>query len=87
MRTSSPTQLYLNFIMKKNQKRIIETVSFWTGERKFTIQSLVKKLQHRCESLDLRLSQTETETSMDVSAYLATLVTHYLFTGKFKRTV
>lgn len=73
--------------MKKNQKDLINTVSRWTGEKKFTIHALVKKLQLRCESLDLRLGQTETETSMSTAAYLATLVTHYLFTGKFKRTV
>ncbi len=73
--------------MRRNQKMIVESVSHWTGERKFPIQTLVRKLQERCETLDLRLGGDAARTGLDVAAYLATLVTHYLFTGKFKRTV
>ncbi|NDD90771.1 hypothetical protein EBZ37_01615 [bacterium] len=73
--------------MRKNQKTIIESVSRWTGERKFPVQQLVRKLQDRCEKLDLRLGSDTSQTSLEVAAYLATLVTNYLHTGKFKRTV
>ena len=73
--------------MRKNQKLIIDSVSRWTGERKFPIQQLVRKLQDRCEKLELRLGRDAADTSLEVAAYLATLVTNYLHTGKFKRTV
>ena len=73
--------------MRRNHRLIVESVSRWTGERKFTIQQLVRKLERRCESLDLRLGPDQARTSLDVAAYLATLVTNYLHTGKFKRTV
>ncbi|MBU6375790.1 MAG: putative zinc-binding metallopeptidase [Bdellovibrionales bacterium] len=73
--------------MRRNQKIIIDSVSKWTGERKFPVQRLVKKLQDRCETLDLRLGKDITQTSLEVASYLATLVTNYLHTGKFKRTV
>ena len=73
--------------MRRNQKVIIDSVSKWTGERKYPVQRLVKKLQDRCETLDLRLGKDVTQTSLEVASYLATLVTNYLHTGKFKRTV
>lgn len=73
--------------MQKNRKAIIESVSHWTGERKFPIESLVKKLSDRSNQLQLKLGRNEAETHLEVSAYLATLVTHYLFTGQFKRDV
>ena len=73
--------------MRRNQKSIIDSVSRWTGERKFPIHQLVRKLQVRCESLRLRLGDDDSRTCFDVASYLATLVTNYLHTGKFKRTV
>jgi hypothetical protein len=73
--------------MKKHRLEILQSVSYWSGERKFTINGLVKKLISRCESLNLRVGQNEARTNLEVAAYLATLVTHYLFTGKFKRLV
>lgn len=73
--------------MQKNKKEIIEGVSYWTGERKFPIENLVKKFADRCDKLDLRVGRTKADTHLQLSAYLATLVTHYLFTGKFKRSV
>ncbi|MFQ5878296.1 MAG: putative zinc-binding metallopeptidase [Acidobacteriota bacterium] len=73
--------------LKRNRKGIVDTVSRWTGEKKYTIDSLVKKLAARCDENGLRLGKTEAQTNLEVAAYLATLVTHYLFTGQFKRTV
>jgi hypothetical protein len=73
--------------MRRNHKLIVESVSRWTGERKYPVQKLVKKLEDRSDKLDLRLGSDAAHTSLDVAAYLATLVTNYLHTGKFKRTV
>ncbi len=73
--------------MRRNHKLIVESVSHWTGERKYPVQKLVRKLEERCDTLDLRLGSDAAHTSLDVAAYLATLVTNYLHTGKFKRTV
>src|SRR5690606_32734989 len=73
--------------MQKNRKEIVEGVSYWTGEKKFPIEGLVRKLTKRCEALNLRVGRTKADTHLQLSAYLATLVTHYLFTGKFKRSV
>lgn len=73
--------------MQRNRKLIVNSVSYWTGERKFPVNNLVKKLILRCEQLDLRVGRNEAELNLELAAYLATLVTNYLFTGKFKRSV
>ena len=83
----SKKEFSANRYMQKNKKSIIESVSYWTGERKFPIELLVKKLVDRTQKLDLRLGRSEADTHLEVSAYLASLVTHYLFTGQFKRSV
>lgn len=84
---SGKRELAAERFMKKHRKVIIDSVSYWSGERKFPIEGLVRKLTARCESLGLYLGRGDAETHLEIAAYLATLVTHYLFTGKFKRTV
>ena len=72
--------------LKRHRKRIVECVSRWTNERKVTIELMAQKLTERAGELGLMLTRDEAELSTDVAAYLATLVTHYRFTGKFKRS-
>jgi hypothetical protein len=73
--------------MHKNRKAIVSTVAWATSERKFTIDSLVKRLKERCEKLDLKIGKSDTQTTMEVASFLTSLVKNYLFTGKFKREV
>jgi hypothetical protein len=73
--------------MRRHRRQLIDSVARWTGERKVTIEHLVRRLTVRARQLGLCLGRDEAQTSIEVSAYLATLVTHYRFTGKFKRTV
>lgn len=73
--------------MTKHRKQIVTTVAWATNEKKFTIDSLVKRLRSRCESLNLKLGKSETQTTMEVASFLTSLVKNYLFTGKFKREV
>lgn len=71
--------------MLKQKKDIVTTVAWATSERKFTIDSLVKRLIDRSGKLELRLGKSETQTMMEVASFLTSLVKNYLFTGKFKR--
>jgi len=73
--------------MNRHRKAVVTTVAWATNERKFTIDSLVKRLKDRCDKLELRLGKTETQTTMEVASFLTSLVKNYLFTGKFKRKV
>jgi hypothetical protein len=73
--------------LRRNRRMIVGTVGRWTGEKKYAINNLIKKLAARCEEIDLRLGKPEAHTHLEVAAYLATLVTHHQFTGRFKRRV
>jgi hypothetical protein len=83
----SPSRRTAAAFMRRHRKQIVDCVSRWTSERKITIEFLTKKLTERAETLNLLLSREEADVSTDVAAYLATLVCHYRFTGKFKRSV
>ncbi len=73
--------------MTRHRKQIVATVAWATNEKKFTIDSLVKRLKDRCDKLELKIGKSETQTTMEVASFLTSLVKNYLFTGKFKREV
>ena len=61
---------------------ILNAVSAWTGEPKFTLARVLRELMERCAELDLRLKAQS--AGIEISAYLATLASHYRLTGRFK---
>ena len=68
--------------LRRSNKLILNAVSTWTGEPKFTINRLLRALTQRCGELDLRLKGES--AAIEIAAYLATLAAHYRLTGKFK---
>lgn len=71
--------------LNRHRKEIVATVTWATSERKFTVDSLVKRLALRSRELELRVGDSKTKTTMEVASFLTSLVKNYLFTGKFKR--
>ena len=70
--------------LRRSRKLILSAVSEWTGEPKFTLNNLLRALTDRCAELDLRLRSQS--AGIEVTAFLATLASHYRLTGKFKET-
>lgn len=70
--------------LRRHRQLILNAVSAWTGEPKFTIDRVLRALTERCAELDLRLKAQS--ASVEITAYLATLALHYRLTGKFKDT-
>ena len=70
--------------LRKSSKMILSAVSTWTGEPKFTLNRLLRALTDRCAALDLRLRAES--AGVEVTAFLATLASHYRLTGKFKES-
>jgi Putative zinc-binding metallo-peptidase len=68
--------------LRRSSKMILNAVSPWTGEPKFTLNRLLRGLTERCAELDLRLKSES--AGVEIGAYLATLASHYRLTGKFK---
>jgi hypothetical protein len=71
--------------LRKNRKAFIASMSQWTGERKSIVSEIFNRLTRRCEELKLYLPEDRAKLLLDISAFLATLVSHYLFTGRFRR--
>ena len=59
----------------------------WTGQRKYVVSMLVRKLIERCRELRLTAPRDSARFHFELASYLATLVTNHLYTGRFKRSV
>jgi hypothetical protein len=73
--------------MRRRQKAIVAGVVRWTGQRKYVVNDLARKLVERCAELALHATNDEVALALDVGAYLGSLVTNHLYTGRFKRSV
>jgi hypothetical protein len=73
--------------MRWKRKAIVASVVRWTGQRKYVVDELAGKLVARCAALRLYAPPDEVSLALDVGAYLASLVTNHLYTGRFKRSV
>jgi len=74
-------------VMRKHRAALIASIVQWTGQRKYTVSMLVRKLIQRCQELKLAAPRDPVRLQFELAAYLATLVTNHLYTGRFKRSV
>jgi hypothetical protein len=73
--------------MRRHRAALIAAIVQWTGQRKYTVDMLVRKLTLRCQALKLPSPRDPVTLHMELAAYLSALVTNHLYTGKFKRSV
>lgn len=74
--------------MKRYRALLVSTLVRWTGQRKYTVTGLVRRLTERAQQLDLRVPEgDDARVRVELAAYLASMVTNYLHTGHFKRSV
>ncbi len=79
-------RLRASVYLRQRRGQLLASVCQWTNEKKYRVNKLLSLLIDRCEQLDLHIKANDTQQSLQVAAYLTTLVMNYLFTGKFKRT-
>ncbi|MBI3698089.1 MAG: putative zinc-binding metallopeptidase [Acidobacteria bacterium] len=72
-------------LMRRNRAHLIQSIVRWTGQRKYTVNMLVRRLILRCQQLKLPAPRDQGRLPFELAAYLAALVTNHLHTGKFKR--
>lgn len=73
--------------MRRHRAALIAAIVRWTGQHKYTVDMLVRKLTARCQALKLPAPRDPVALNMELAAYLSALVTNHLYTGKFKRSV
>jgi hypothetical protein len=74
-------------IMRKNHAALVTSIVRWTGQSKYTVTMLVRRLSLRCKELKLQAPRDSVRLQFELAAYLAALVTNHLHTGRFKRSV
>lgn len=71
------------FILR-NRKRIVESVTMWTGKNKYIIDKILKDIISVARHLRLERCKNEDETLLEFTTYVTTMVMNYLFTGRLK---
>jgi hypothetical protein len=74
-------------VMRKHRGALIASIVQTTGQRKYTVSMLVRKLILRCHELKLTAPQDPVRLHFDLAGYLSALVTNHSYTGRFKRSV
>jgi hypothetical protein len=74
-------------MMRRHRGALIASLVQWTGQRKYTVSMLVRKLMLRCRALKLTTPKESVRLNFELASYLASLVTNHLYTGRFKRSV
>lgn len=76
-------------VMRRNRPALVASIVRWTGQHKYAVDMLVRKLIDRCQQLKLTVPppQDRVRVSFELAAYLSAMVTNYLHTGRFKRSV
>lgn len=73
--------------LKRNRRQVVESVSFWTREKKYVIDQLYSRLVFRAKDLGLARTRSDFDTLRDLMAWLASAVTNYRFSGKWARRI
>jgi hypothetical protein len=74
--TSKPggtTSLKASRFLRHNRRELVDSVSRWTGHRKYDIRQLVNTLITRCEALDLYAKHSQTDNIIGLTALLTAI--------------
>ena len=74
-------------VMRRLQRPLSRAVVRWTGQHKYIVDMLVKRLITRTRELKLPAPKDHNMLMIQLASYLSTLVTNHLYTGRFKRLV
>lgn len=73
--------------LRRRHASLIASLVRWTGQPRYTVDMMLRRQTKRCRELGLYAPPDATRLCFDVGAYLATLLTNHLHTGRFKRLV
>lgn len=71
--------------LRRHRHELESAITKWSNENKYRVNKLLGKLIDRCGQLNLHIKAYDPRQNIQVAAYITTLVTNHLFTGKFKR--
>jgi hypothetical protein len=80
-----PTGERASKFLRRNRRVLVNSISKWTEEKKFTVHNLVTRFAERGEALQLWVTLPEPVTLTQTTACLTAMAKNYFLTGKFKR--
>ena len=60
--------------IRRNRRAVVNSVAAWTGERKFDIDRLLRKLIRRCNALKLVVARSDTDTAFEFGAFVTAVM-------------
>jgi hypothetical protein len=81
---SGPTETAFRFL-QRNKRVLIQSLSFWSREKKYVIEQLYSRLQKRARELELRVPTDSTALRTELVAWLSSTLVNYRLTGKWSR--
>lgn len=73
-RPDSDSSEKASLFLRRWRRHIVNSVSVWTGERKFDAHWLFRKLIQRCNSLDLYVGKDEAVMASEVTAFVTAVM-------------
>jgi hypothetical protein len=73
--------------LRRLKEPLVTAIVRWSGQRKYTVDMLVRRLIARSRELKLPAPRDHTRLMLELASYLSALVTNHLHTGRFKRSV
>jgi hypothetical protein len=71
-------------LLEKYRKPMIDAVADWTGERKYMVAEVFKKVYQRSKALRLVTEEAESMAVLKLSTYLTTLLMNYRHTNRLR---
>ncbi|MFC1586111.1 putative zinc-binding metallopeptidase [Fibrobacterota bacterium] len=70
IRASGPQSPKASKFLRQKRRQIVNSVCMWTGDRKYDIDKLVRRLSTRCQAMGLYLNKPETDTIFETAAFV-----------------
>jgi hypothetical protein len=83
----NPAAVRAKDVIKRNRKDIINSVSYWAGERKYLVDDVIDNLYRRSKDLNITVTDDEPTAVIKLSTYVAALVMNYSHTGRFRKKI
>jgi hypothetical protein len=71
-------------MVRKHRRDILNSISRYSGEKKYMVNALLKDIQKRSRELKLVAAEDEMRVTLNLSAYITSLIMNYLYTGHFR---
>ena len=71
-------------MIRKHRSSILNSISKYSGEKKYVVNDLLKDIQKRSRELKLIVTEDEALITLKLSAYITSLIMNYLYTGRFR---